>query len=143
MPKSSFYNYKTSKKKKSGNIFDNVSEMASNILGSPMWFSVSLGIVVIWLLSGFIIGFNERWYIVFHTVTSVIIFLTMALLQAAQKRWEERLVRMELHNEKILDVLEKETAEIKSSLLNERSLEAEKIDDADDVDEPVMISSLF
>lgn len=143
MPKSSFYNYKSVKKKNTVNVFDNVTEIASKVLGSPMWFTISLIIVVVWLLSGFIIGFGERWYIIFHTVTSVIIFLTMALLHSAQKHWEERMIRMEMHNEKILEIMEKQTSEIKSSLLNESTLESGKTEDEDDIEEPVMISSLF
>lgn len=143
MPNTSFYNYKSVKKKKTTNVFDDISENASKVLGSPMWFSISLVIVVVWLLSGFIIGFGESWYIIFHTVTSVIIFLTMALLHAAQKRWEERMIKLEAHNEKILELMEKQTTEIKSSLLNESTLESGKTDDEDTVDEPAMISSLF
>lgn len=143
MPKSSFYNYRSIKKKKAVNVFENISEVASKVLSSPMWFSISLLIVVVWLLSGFVIGFGEHWYIIFHTVTSVIIFLTMALLHASQKRWEERMIKMETHQERILEIMERETTEIKSSLLNEGTIETEKIDDADSVDEPAMISSLF
>jgi low affinity Fe/Cu permease len=108
--------HKLQKPKMTQNPFDLISEGASKIVGSSTWFMASLGIIAAWLLSGIFIGYGPEWHSTIHSITSVITLIIMALLHSSQRKWEERMVKMENHQEIVLNLLEKNTEEIKEDL---------------------------
>jgi len=58
----------------------------SGLVGSPIAFLAAVALIVMWLLSGPGFGFSDHWQLFIHTVTSVVIFLIVFLIQNAQNR---------------------------------------------------------
>lgn len=95
---------KTAQKSKLSKKFDLISDKVSGVVGSPYWFIFSLMIILVWIPSGFIIGFGELWHLHINTFTTVFTFLMVALLHSSQRRWEDKMERLQ----------QKETTEIRT-----------------------------
>jgi low affinity Fe/Cu permease len=54
--------------------------------GSSWAFILALGLTVLWLVSGPVFGFSDTWQLVMNTVSSVVTFLMVFLLQRAQNK---------------------------------------------------------
>ncbi|HXK52775.1 low affinity iron permease family protein [Candidatus Nomurabacteria bacterium] len=100
--------------------FEGLSTRVSKIVGSPYWFGISLLMVVIWLPSGLIIGFNAIWHLLINTATTILTFLMMSLLHAAQSDWEKKIEIIEARQEKLLKIMEKETEEVIQTLQTDK-----------------------
>lgn len=61
------------------------SESATNT-GRPWAFGLAAAFVVGWLLTGPIFGFSDTWQLVMNTVSSIVTFLMVFLIQNAQNR---------------------------------------------------------
>jgi len=92
--------------------FDRWASKVSKVVGSPYWLFFSIALVIIWLPSGFFIGFNEVWHLLINTTTTILTFIMMALLHASQSTWENKMEKMQIDQERILKLLEKETERI-------------------------------
>ena len=68
--------------------FDRFGEAASNFAGQGAFFAGCIGILVLWLASYFVISNKDTWQLIINTVTTIITFLLVALLQNAQRRGE-------------------------------------------------------
>ena len=66
--------------------FSNVAGKASTATGSPWAFTLALGIVIGWALSGAIFAFSTTWQLVINTGTTIITFLMVFLIQNTQNR---------------------------------------------------------
>ncbi len=66
--------------------FQRFAWRASERLGTPHAFFLSLSIVVAWLLTGPAFHFSDTWQLVINTGTSVVTFLMVFLIQATQNR---------------------------------------------------------
>lgn len=62
------------------------ARLAARVAGSTTFFIVSLILTIIWLFSGFYIGFNDAWNFWANTSTTVITFLLVILVQNSQNR---------------------------------------------------------
>lgn len=67
--------------------FDDVAEAASNVAGKGPFFAICLLLTFVWLVSLSLLSF-EIWNLVASTVTGVVTFLLVALLQNSQRRSE-------------------------------------------------------
>ena len=92
--------------------FEEISDKVSNVVGSPYWFIFSLLIILIWLPSGFFIGFNELWHLHINTFTTIFTFLMMALLHTSQRKWEEKMERYQQREGSDIKGLKEETEEL-------------------------------
>ena len=54
--------------------------------GRPWTFGLAGGFVVIWLISGPLFGFSDTWQLVMNTISSVVTFLMVFLIQNTQNR---------------------------------------------------------
>jgi len=63
-----------------------VAKRASDEMGRPWAFAIAAIIVVIWAASGPMLRFGETWHLIINTVTSVVTFLMVFLMQTAQNR---------------------------------------------------------
>ena len=54
--------------------------------GRPWTFGLAGGLVVIWLISGPLFGFSDTWQLVMNTISSVVTFLMVFLIQNTQNR---------------------------------------------------------
>lgn len=66
--------------------FSNVAAKTSEVIGSPWAFIVALAVILIWLISGPILGFSDTWQLIINTSTTIITFLTVFLIQHTQNK---------------------------------------------------------
>jgi hypothetical protein len=68
--------------------FDRFAEAASGFVSRAGFFTVSLVAVVIWMPTIFLFESVDTWQLVINTLTSVLAFLLIALLQNSERRYD-------------------------------------------------------
>lgn len=76
-------------------LFSSFAEKSSRACGSPYAFALAVFILVIWAATGPIFGYSELWQIVINTITTIITFLLVFLIQNSQNR-ETRALQLKL-----------------------------------------------
>lgn len=71
---------------KNKNGFAKFTQNVSYATGHPAAFIAAAAIVVLWLVTGPIFGFNDTWQLVINTGTTIITFLMVFLIQSSQNR---------------------------------------------------------
>jgi low affinity Fe/Cu permease len=71
--------------------FDRFAEGASKFVSKGLFFTISVVIVAIWMPTIFIFQSVDTWQLVINTLTSVLAFLLIALLQNSERRYDEAL----------------------------------------------------
>jgi low affinity Fe/Cu permease len=66
--------------------FDHFAERDSDVVSGAAFFAISLVVVVLWLPTIFVFETVDTWQLVINTVTSVLAFLLVALLQNSERR---------------------------------------------------------
>lgn len=66
--------------------FRRLAAWASHHFGSHWAFTVAVGVVLVWAISGPIFDFSEHWQLFIHTFTSIITFVMTFLIQSTQNR---------------------------------------------------------
>jgi low affinity Fe/Cu permease len=66
--------------------FRKFSQKISEVVGSPGAFIFALLLLVIWVLLGPVFHFSDTWQLVINTVTTIITFLIVVLIQNTQNR---------------------------------------------------------
>jgi len=72
-------------KKKPG-LFTQFATTTSVILGRPWIFVAALGVLIVWLISGPLLGFSDTWQLIINTSTTIITFLMVFVIQNTQNR---------------------------------------------------------
>lgn len=67
-----------------GGLFDRMAQAAARATGRPMAFIAAMAIVFGWLGSGPFLQFNETWQLIINTITSIVTFLMVFLIQTTQ-----------------------------------------------------------
>lgn len=98
--------------KKITKTFEKFSEKVSDVVGSPWWFVFSLMIILVWVPSRLFIKSAEIWHLIINTTTTILTFLMMALLHSSQRKWEDRIERLEQKETTELKFLKKHTKKI-------------------------------
>jgi len=93
-------------------IFEKISDKVSNVVGSPYWFVFSLLIVIVWIPSGFFLGWGEIWHLLINTTTTILTFLMMALLHSSQSKWERKIERLQYREGSDIKKIEESTENI-------------------------------
>lgn len=65
-------------------VLERMARWATRATGSDAAFAVALGGVALWLLSGLYFDFSEEWFYRLSSVTGIIAFLLLFLLQRSQ-----------------------------------------------------------
>ena len=73
-------------RKKKPDFFTEFATTTSVILGRPWIFAGALGVLILWLLSGPILGFSDTWRLIINTSTTIITFLMVFVIQNTQNR---------------------------------------------------------
>ncbi len=71
---------------KASTIFAKFANGIADISGRPLAFIIALLLIVAWGLSGPLFGFSEIWQLMINTVTTIITFLMIFVLQNSQNR---------------------------------------------------------
>src|SRR3989344_5625924 len=76
-------------------IFRKAAHWSSEKLGSPWGFGIALSLIVIWALSGPLLGFSTTWQLIINTATTVLTFLMVFLIQNTHNRDDLALLQEE------------------------------------------------
>jgi low affinity Fe/Cu permease len=71
--------------------FDRFAEGASQFVSKGLFFTISVVVVAIWMPTIFVFQDIDTWQLVINTLTSVLAFLLIALLQNSERRYDEAL----------------------------------------------------
>jgi low affinity Fe/Cu permease len=75
------------------NRFDRFAEAISQMVSRGVFFTASVIVVLFWLPTILFISSIDTWQLVINTLTSVLAFLLIALLQNSERRYDEALHR--------------------------------------------------
>src|SRR4051794_41252534 len=75
------------------NRFDRFAEAMSQFVSQGAFFTAAVVVVVIWIPTIFLIPSIDTWQLVINTLTSVLAFLLIALLQNSERRYDDALHR--------------------------------------------------
>jgi low affinity Fe/Cu permease len=114
--------------------FDRFAEGASQFVSKGLFFTISVVVVAIWMPTIFFFNDVDTWQLVINTLTSVLAFLLIALLQNSERRYDEALHRkidalaaaladlMEHQADGDRELLQRHIEELRSSVGLEREL---------------------
>jgi low affinity Fe/Cu permease len=71
---------------KKNDFFTRFTSKVSAVLGRPWIFAAALGVLILWGLSGPILGFSDTWQLIINTSTTIITFLMVFIIQNTQNR---------------------------------------------------------
>jgi low affinity Fe/Cu permease len=71
--------------------FDRLAEAASRFASQGLFFTICLAVVIVWMPTIAIFRSIDTWQLVINTMTSVLAFLLIALLQNSERRYDEAL----------------------------------------------------
>jgi low affinity Fe/Cu permease len=71
--------------------FDRFAEAASRFVSKGLFLTIAVVVVAIWMPTIFLFGSIDTWQLVINTLTSVLAFLLIALLQNSERRYDEAL----------------------------------------------------
>lgn len=75
-----------SKREQDQDFFTRFASHASSLLGRPWIFSAALVVLILWAISGPLLGFSDTWQLIINTSTTIITFLMVFIIQNTQNR---------------------------------------------------------
>jgi len=70
-------------------LFDRFADRANHVVSRAPFFAFCVLLVVIWLPSYFAFGSVDTWQLIINTITTIVTFLLVALLQNSQTRADQ------------------------------------------------------
>ena len=69
--------------------FERFATASARFASRPWFFAMCLLLVVVWVPSYFVVGSLDTWQLIINTLTTIVTFLLVALLQNTQTRADE------------------------------------------------------
>lgn len=85
-------------------MFNRIAESVSRQVSKAWFFCSCVLLVLIWAPSYFLIRDVDTWQLIINTVTTIVTFLMVALLQNSQQQAEDTMIKQ---NKEIMDLLRK------------------------------------
>jgi uncharacterized membrane protein len=77
--------------------YSRFAKITAHVCGRPRTFSVAVGVILLWIVTGPIFHFSDTWQLVINTGTTIITFLMVFLIQNTQNRDTEA-IQVKLEN---------------------------------------------
>lgn len=72
--------------KQQKDVFTKFTTNVSMWLGRPLVFIIALIVLILWAISGPLLGFSDTWQLIINTGTTIITFLMVFIIQNTQNR---------------------------------------------------------
>ncbi|HEY3961598.1 MAG TPA: low affinity iron permease family protein [Gaiellaceae bacterium] len=93
-------------KQRKPSIFDRFAEQATDLASGAVFFILCVLLVVLWAPTYFLLHSLNTWQLIINTITTIITFLLVALLQNSQQRVEQGMnVKLDAIAEGLADLL--------------------------------------
>lgn len=66
--------------------YSKLARYSAHFCGRPRTFSVALGIILLWAITGPLFAFSNTWQLIINTITTTVTFLMVFLIQNTQNR---------------------------------------------------------
>lgn len=66
--------------------YSHLAKRTAQLSGRPITFSLAVGIILLWIITGPLFGFSDTWQLVINTGTTIVTFLMVFLIQNTQNR---------------------------------------------------------
>ena len=100
--------------------FRRISCRAAECVGSHWAFGTSIGLILVWAITGPLFHFSDTWQLVINTATTIITFLMVFLIQNTQNR-DAKAIHLKL------DELIRSTSRARNTLVNLENLTDEEL----------------